>query len=216
MAWRLAEQGHHEEADEEIATATRLGPESWEVNKESARILYRQRRMDEVKRYLEKATAVMESDFHGWGMLFATCNALGDLAGRQRAAEKVIEQASLVLAEDPDNGAALIFSALAFASQGELERAKQWIDRALLLDSDNQFMRFNLAMGLTVFFKDKEAAIETIRVALAKGGPNVVTLVANDPNLDALRGDARFEDMLESAKARVKAASRTITPPAPA
>ncbi len=203
MAWRLAEQGRFDEADAEIATAVHLGPDSWEVNKESARILYRQRRMDEVKGYLEKATAVMESDFHGWGMLFATCNALGDIAGRQRAAEKIIEQASIVLAEDPDNGAALIFSALAFASKGDLDRAKQWIDRALLLDSDNQFMRFNLAMGQTVFFKDKEAAIATIEHALAKGGPNVVTLIANDPNLDGLRDDPRFQQMLALARERV-------------
>ncbi len=214
MAWRLAEQGRFEEADVEIATATRLGPDSWEVNKESARILYRQRRMDEVRRYLENATALMEADFHGWGMLFATCNALGDIPGRQRAAEKIIEQASLVLAEDPDNGAALIFSALAFASQGDLDRAKQWMDRAVLLDSDNQFMRFNLAMGQTVFFKDKEAAIETIEYALAKGGPNVVTLVANDPNLDPLREDPRFQEMLSHAKERVRLMSATPSPTA--
>jgi hypothetical protein len=90
------------------------------------------------------------------------------------------------------------------------------MDRALLLDSDNQFMRFNLAMGQTVFLKDKEAAIETISHALAKGGPNVVTLVANDPNLDALRDDPRFVEMLESAKARVKVAAQAMTsPPAP-
>jgi adenylate cyclase len=214
MAWQLAEQGHFKEADKEIAAAMRLGPESWEVNKESARILYRQRRMEEVRRYLERSTALMDADFHGWGMLFATCNALDDIPGRQRAAEKIIEQASIVLAEDPDNGAAIIFSALAFASEGDFDRAKRWMDRALLLDSDNQFMRFNLAMGQIVFFKDKEAAIETIKHALAKGGPNVVTLVANDPNLDGLREDPRFQQMLSAAKERVGRSS--ATPPAEA
>ena len=207
MAWRLSEQRRFEEADVEIARAMRLGPDSWEVNKESARILYRQRRLEEVRRYLEKATALMETDFHGWGMLFATYNALGDIAGRQRCAEKLIEQASTILSADPDNGTALIFSALAFASKGDLSRAKHWMKRALLLDSDNQFMRFNLAMGQTVFFKDKEAAMDTLDHALAHGGPNVVTLVANDPNLDDLRGDSRFQDMLRSALARVKSTS---------
>ena len=204
MAWRLAEHGQFEEADVEIATAVRQGAESWEVNKESARILYRQRRMDEVRRYLEKSTALMETDFHGWGMLFATCNALQDIPGRQRAAEKILEQASAVLSADPDNGAALVFSALAFASQGDLDRAQRWFDRALLLDSDNQFMRFNLAMGQAVFLKDKEGALETLRHALANGGPNVVTLIANDPNLDTLRDDPRFQVMLSAARERVK------------
>jgi Flp pilus assembly protein TadD len=166
--------------------------------------------MDEVRRFLERSTALMEADFHGWGMLFATCNALGDIQGRQRAAEKIIEQATPVLSADPDNGAALIFTALAFGSQGDLDRARKWIDRALLLDSHNQFMLFNLAMGQIVFFKDKESALETIKHALAEGGPNVVTLIANDPNLDPLRDDARFQEMLSSATARVARAAREI------
>ncbi|HVU31646.1 MAG TPA: TIR domain-containing protein [Sphingomicrobium sp.] len=214
MAWRLAEQRRFEEADAEIATATRLGPDSFEVNKEAARILYRQRRLEEARRCLEKSTSVMESDFHGWGMLFATCNALGDIRGRQRAAEKIIEQSSIVLSENPDNGAALVFSALAFAAKGDLERARQWMDRAVLLDADNQFMRFNLAMGEIVFFDDKEAALESIAHALAHGGPNVVTLISSDPNLDPIRDDPRFEAMLSSARARVAAGVQSIDRPA--
>src|SRR4030095_4702486 len=80
MAWRMAEHGHFKEADAEIATALRLGPGSWEVNKESARIFYRQRRMGEVQARLEKATELMPSDYHGWGMLFATYNAQNNIS----------------------------------------------------------------------------------------------------------------------------------------
>ena len=36
----LAEQGRHAEAEAEIQKALRLGPNSWEVNKEAARRLY--------------------------------------------------------------------------------------------------------------------------------------------------------------------------------
>ena len=214
MAWRLAEQRRFEEADVELATAVRLDPDSWEVNKESARILYRQRRIPEVRRYLENATRLMDSDFHGWGMLFACCNALGDIAGRQQCAERIIQQASEVLVTDPDNGAALIFGALSFASMGDLDRAQQWIDRGLLLDPDNQFMRYNLAMGQTVFFKDREAAIETMKHVFEHGGPNVITLAAGDPNLDELRGDPRFQEMFEAARERVGLPPDPVTAPA--
>jgi hypothetical protein len=64
-------------------------------------------------------------------------------------------------------------------------------------------MRFNLAVNLVLFFKDREAAIEALESALAKGGPNVVTLIANDPNLDSIRDDPRFQQMLSLAKERV-------------
>jgi adenylate cyclase len=173
------------------------------VNKEAARIFYRQRRMDDVRRHLDKATKLMDVDFHGWGMLLACCNAQQDIPGRQACAKKIIEQADEVLARDPDNGAALAFGALSYSALGQFDRARDWIDRALLLDPDNYFMRFNLAVNLVLFFKDREAAIEALESALAKGGPNVVTLIANDPNLDSIRDDPRFQQMLSLAKERV-------------
>jgi adenylate cyclase len=214
MAWRLAEQGQFEEADAEIATALRLGPDSWEVNKETARIFYRQRRMDAVRVRLEKATELMEADYHGWGMLFACYNAQGNIPGRQKCAERVIAQVEKVLARDPDNGTALMFGAMSFAALDQKDRAKQWIDRAVLLDPNNMFMRYNSAMTMAVFFDDVEGAIEALGIALTKGGRNVVTLAANDPNLDKLRGDARFKRMLGDACARYGIVSRAPASPA--
>ena len=41
-----------------------------------------------------------------------------------------------VLVRDPDNGAALAFLALGYAALGQLERAQQYVERALLLDPD--------------------------------------------------------------------------------
>jgi len=214
MAWRLAEHGQFEEADVEIETALRLGPESWEVNKETARILYRQRRMDEVRVRLEKATELMEADYHGWGMLFACYNAQNNIEGRQKCAKQVIDQVEKVLSRDPDNGTALMFGAMSFAALGEKDRARQWIDRAVLLDPDNMFMRYNSAMTLAVFFHDEEAAIAALEIALAKGGRNVVTLAANDPNLDGLRGDARLKRMIGEACERYGIVSRAPASPA--
>jgi adenylate cyclase len=213
-AWRLAVLGEDDEANAEIATALRLNPESWEVNKEVARLLYRQRKLSDSAHHLEKATELMESDFHGWGMLAACYLAQGDSAGLQRCADKLTGQVQQALARDPDNGAALAFGALAFAVLGQLDRAREYIDRALLLDPENLYMRYNLAWPLLAYFKDEDATLAMIEPALARGGRNLVRLAASDPNLDGLRNDPRFEQMLRSAAERVGLAATLAIPAA--
>jgi adenylate cyclase len=141
-AWRFSVLGRDEEANSELEIALRLSPDSWEVNKEAARIVYRQQKIPEAIRLLRKATEVMESDFSGWGMLAASYVALGDLPRVQHCAKKIIEQVEDVLSRDPDNGAALAFGSFGLAAQGQKARSREWLDRALLLDPDNLYMRW--------------------------------------------------------------------------
>ena len=211
-AWHLAERGLQEEANAEIAIALRLSPNSWEVNKESARLFYRQRRLEDAARHLERATELMETDFHGLGMLFAYYNAQDDRDGAERTAERIIKQVENVVEQDPDNGAALAFGAMSFATLGQLDRAREWIERGLLVDPDNLMMRYNLAWGLNKVFEDKDGAIEMLRPVFANAGPNIIRLAANDPNLDSLRDDQRFQQMMQAAnKSATKLAQREET-----
>jgi adenylate cyclase len=204
-AWHLAMTGHNDEASAELETALRLNPESWEANKEAARIYYRQGKVEEAIRHLEKATQLAEGDFHSRGMLSAVYLATGDLDRARDCAGKVIDLVEAALDRNPDNGAALAYGALSFSAVGELNRARQWIDRALLLDPDNHYMRYNLAWPLLAFFDDKDGALDLLEPALANGGGTLVSLAAADRNLDPLRDDPRFQRMLESAIARVGA-----------
>ena len=216
IAWCLRSRGDVEQANSEVATALQLAPDSWEVNKEAARLFYRQRKLDEAIRHLAKATELVEADFHGWGMLAACHTAEGDRANVEKCARKIAEQVEKVLARDPDNGAALAFGALSFAVLGQRDRAREWIDRALLLDPDNLYMQYNLAWPLLTIWKDREAALEMLRPVLEKGGRNVIGLAANDPNLDPLRDDLRFQQLLAAATQRVGLDARAITRPAAA
>ena len=202
-AWRLAEQGRHEEANAELAVALELDPESWEVNKESARLFYRQRRLEDAAHHLEKATEVMDADYHGLGMLFAYYYSKGDIDSARRIGRKTVEQVEKVLTANPDNGAALAFGAMALATNGEAERAREWVERCLLVDPDNMQMRYNLAWGFNKVLGDQDRAIEMLRPVLANAGANIIRLAANDPNLDNLREDPRFHEMLDAAKRRV-------------
>ena len=202
-AWHLAMLGRDREAHSEIEMALQLNPESWEVNKEAARVYYRQGRLEDATLYLEKATSLAESDFHSRGMLSALYLARGDIDAARACAAKVIEPVETALARNPDNGAALAYGVLSFAAVGNLDRAREWIDRALLLDPDNMYMRYNIAWPVLTFFEDKEWALGLLKPALEKGGRTLVSLAAADRNLDSLRDDPRFQRMLTSAQERV-------------
>ncbi len=138
-------------------------------------------------------------------MLSALYLATGEVDRARECAAKVIEQVEAALSRDPDNGAALAFGALSFAAVGQLERAREWIDRALLLDPDNMYMRYNLAWPVLSFFDDKEGALELLEPALAKAGNTLISLAEADRNLDPLRDDPRFQKMLSDARQRLAA-----------
>ena len=211
-AWHLAMLGRDEEAGAELETALRSNPDSWEANKEAARIYYRQGKLDLAVRHLERATELAETDFHSRGMLSALYLARGEMERARACAAKMIEHVEGALARDPDNGAALAYGALSFAAIGNVDRAREWIDRALMLDPDNMYMRYNLAWPILAFFGDKEEALNLLEPALEKAGKTLISLAEADRNLDPLRDDPRFQRMMEAAKSRVSAEPTAATP----
>ena len=200
---RLEEARRYEEADAEMDMALQLDPNSWEVNKEAARVRMRKRQFPEAASLLEKAVSLMESDVHAWARLVTLYHALGNVPAKKVAAESTIEQAEKVLASDPSNGSALSFGAGAYAAIGQLDRAREWGERAALLDPDNLSMRYNFACALAAFGGDKEGALRQLERSLTNAGAFHVTMVEADPDLDSLRYDPRFRAMIDRAKKRL-------------
>ena len=200
----LAEKdGKPEEADRQIQLALRLDPESWEVNKEAARLLSRGGKMREAIPYYEKSALLAESDFQSTGMLGTCYAAVGDEEGLRRAARMTVERAERALTQDPANGSALGFGAFALASLQDGERAKEWIKRALLMDPDNFTMRWNLTCALSRHLKDTDAAIDLLKTFVDRAPPSMVKYLRLDTDLDPLRDDQRFEMLVAAAEERV-------------
>ncbi|MEA3081286.1 MAG: adenylate cyclase [Sphingomonadales bacterium] len=200
----LEEQGKPKEANEEIGIALRLDPESWEVNREAARLTFRQGRIREAIPFFEKAASLMQTDWHNPSMLLTCYQAIGDADRLRKTAEMVVERAEKAIAKDPTNASALGSGAAGLATIGEEQRAKDWIDRALLLEPDNISMRYNLACALTINLKDHDGALALMapwfdRVLSA----TMLKHLEADPDMDPIRDDPRFKEMLSSAKRRL-------------
>jgi adenylate cyclase len=200
----LEEEGKKEEAEKQIRTALKLDPNSWEVNREVARMLFRSGRIPESIPFFEKAGSLMETDWHNPLMLTTCYEATGNKDGLRRVAKLTFERTERAVTSDPTNGTALAGGAYSLAAFGERERARDWTRRALLLDPDNLNMRYNLACTLIRQLGDANEAIETLRPFFDR--INSTTLLRHmgvDPDLDPLRKDARFQEMFGAAKKRL-------------
>jgi adenylate cyclase len=203
MVRRYEERRLYAQADAEMDTAVQLDPESWEVNKEAARVLMRQRRFADAAEHLEKAVSLVDSDVHAWARLVTLHHALGNSAAKKVAAEMAISQAEQVLAQDPSNGSVMSFGAGAYAALGEVERAREWMERALLVDPDNLGMRYNFACALAAFVGDRDGALRHLERSLVTAGAFHLNLVEADPDLDSLRDDPNFQAAITRAKERL-------------
>ena len=202
MRRRLQDRKQLDAAAVEMETAIRLGPESWEVNKEAGRFYLLQRDVPTATRHYEKAVELMETDYHAWGMLSSCYMALNDRAKVKQAAEMMVKQAQLAVQQDPSNGAALGILAAGYAMLGEEEKAREAIDRAMLVDPENLNMRYNFACVLAANLGDKDRAIKMLESTLPVAGPGQVRVAATDTDLDSLRGDPRFDKLLADALKR--------------
>jgi adenylate cyclase len=200
----LEEQGNKDGAIGEIETAVRLDPESWEVNREAARLLFRQGRVRDAIPYFEKAMSLADTDWHNGFMLTTCYREIGDLDQRRRAAQITVDRTEKAIARDPSNATVLAAGAGALAALGEDQRAKDWIDRALLLDPDNNIMRYNLACALATDLNDPDRAIDVLRPYFSTTlGVTHIRHAEVDPDLNGVRNDPRFKQMLDEARERL-------------
>jgi adenylate cyclase len=208
QAAHLRNEGRLDEAAEAAEIAMRLDPESYEVRRIAAVVKFGQHKLTEAVPHFEKAAELMTTDFNSPAMLVTCYFALGEADAAQRVARMGLTRCEAALAKDPGNGSALGSGACMLAALGDAERAKDWVGRALLVDPDNQNMRYNLVCGLSLYLGDVQGALDLIGPWFARTTGPWLEHAMVDPDLDPIREDPRFKAMMAQALARADAAEK--------
>ncbi|WP_347402731.1 TIR domain-containing protein [Sphingomonas hankyongi] len=204
-AWSLLEQERADEANEEVATALRLDPESWEVNRVAGKVLFLQGRLREAATCYAKASELMEADYSASGMLECCYRGLGDLEGSRRAAQMTLRRVEKALVNNPRDAAAMANGAGSLAVLGDHRKAREWAESALSLDPHNYILRANIACAFARELNDHERAMDLVEDTLIHLGQDHVRHVAHDPDFKALHQYPRFIKILDDARRRLAA-----------
>ena len=206
--------GRRDEGFAELEIALRLDPESDVVNSTAGDLNLRANRLEDAVRHYEKAVALTETDFGSAAMLVSAYTAINDAEGARRSARTALARVEKVVAQDRNNGHAMAFGASALAALGEGERAREWMNRALLIDPDNMHMRYNFACMLSAYLKQTDAAVDMLGPVFETISITLLSTAKSDPDLDPLRDDPRFQAMVAEAEARLAAADAPGSSPA--
>ncbi|NJD31120.1 MAG: TIR domain-containing protein [Gammaproteobacteria bacterium] len=199
----LAASGEYEAAQAAIEAALRRDPESVDVHREAARLRFHQHRFHEAIEHWEKVSTLAETDYASGPLLITCYTAIGDDEGMRRAAERTLARAEKAVAVEADNGSAMGAVISCLVALGQIERAKEWTRRAVLIDPDNMNMRYNLACDMVIHAGDFDMALDLLGPVCAKMGRERLEWLKSDPDFDPIRGDPRFQAMVAAAEQRL-------------
>jgi adenylate cyclase len=203
----LETAGRADEAFAEVELALQFDPESREAHGRAGAMHLTARRFNEAARHLRTASGLSETQFSSAGMLISVMEALGDADGVRWAAETTLDRVTKVLATDRNNGGAISFGVIALVALGQVEQAKDWMRRAMLVEPDNMVMRYNFGCVACRSFQDFATALEFLEPAFKSRPAWFSKIAKGDPDLDLLRDDPGFQAIMAAAEASAAAAS---------
>jgi adenylate cyclase len=199
----LMGDGLEAQALQEVELALSLDAESQDVLNAAARILFQIGRIAEATAHFERLAELSPGDY-GIAIMLLTCyRVTGNAQQLKHAATIDLERAEKVVALEPDNGSAMGCIVLCLTTLGENERAREWMERGVLLDPDNMNMRYNFACILISDLHDLDAGLDLLEPLTKVFLRPSLNWIKNDPDMDRVRNHPRYIAIMGEAEKRL-------------
>jgi len=107
-----------------------------------------------------------------------------------------IKRAEEAMRLHPENSRPAQLGAASLARLGDTDRAREWLDRALVLDPDDPIVSYNAACTFAQL-GDVDRAIESLERWSASSAWETENWLQTDNDFDSIRSDPRFVALLE-------------------
>ncbi len=183
-----------DEAKVEFETALRLDPNNYEAHYLYARSLFAQGNLEEAAKRFEKACDVNPEDYNAPQLLAVAYAGLGREEDSTEAFKRSLVVIDRHLELNPDDARALYLGAGSLCHLGEREKALKWAEKATTIDPDNPSVLYNVACVYSQL-GELEKGIDCLERSITTG-MGQKEWIENDPDLDPLRDNERFQTLL--------------------
>jgi serine/threonine protein kinase/Flp pilus assembly protein TadD len=183
-----------DEAAREFERAIELDPKLFEAYYFYARALLAEGDLERANEYFRKAAEVNPEDFQAACFIGMTLTAPGQEEEAREADRRAIEVIERHLDLQPDDTRALQLGAGTNARLGNVDLAKEWAARATTISPDNASIWYNAACTYALI-DDADAAVDALENSIGTGLADV-RWIQNDPDLNSLRDNERFKQLL--------------------
>jgi adenylate cyclase len=194
LALSLSEQ--YPEAMAEFDQAIALDPNLFEAHYFLARACFAQGNLEQAARHFQRAADVKPDDYQALLVLVGVLRSLGRDQEMRMAAREGVARAEHDLVSHPENSRPAYLGAVGLAALGELDRAKEWAERALVIDPDDSLTKYNVACFCSLV-GEHERAIDLLVELLPQATRERKRWVQYDSDLDPIRNHPRFREVLE-------------------
>ena len=183
------------EAAAEFGRAIELDPTLFDAYYYYARSCFKAGDLNKALKLFQKAHSARPEDYQSAALIASVLRQLGRSDEAQRAARLAMESINRHLELNPEEARAFNLGAIILARSGEVERAKQWNERAMSLAPDDDAILYNASCVFAVLGEEDQALAglqRAIEAGLAGGD-----WVSHDPDWERLRDHPRFQALVQ-------------------